>query len=77
MVMLFPTTRPQRRMMLEMTRRLTGRNHKTLVFSNSHRGAELLAIEGKRSGMDIRVHRAGLPARHPPGRPRRCSGAAA
>ena len=63
-VMLFPTTRPQRRMMLEMTRRLTGRNHKTLVFSNSHRGAELLAIEAKRSGIDIRVHRAGLPARH-------------
>ncbi|MCE2508685.1 MAG: DEAD/DEAH box helicase [Nitrosopumilaceae archaeon] len=64
MVMLFPATRPQRQMMLDMTRRLTKQNHKTLVFSNSHRGAELFAMDAKRSGMDVRVHRAGLPARH-------------
>ena len=62
--MLFPTSRPQRQMMLHMTRQLTGQGHKTLVFSNSHRNAELFAIEAKKAGMGVRVHRAGLGARH-------------
>ena len=61
---LFPTMRPQRQMMLDMTRRLTKRGHKTLVFSNSHRGAELFAIDAGKMGVSVRVHRAGLAASH-------------
>ena len=63
-VILFPTTRPQRQMMLDMTRRLTKRGHKTLVFGNSHRSAEMFAIDARRMGINIRVHRAGLAASH-------------
>lgn len=63
-VMLFPTTRSQTQMMLDMTRRLTKRRHTTLVFSNSHRGAETFAIDAKKKGISIRVHRAGLSHRY-------------
>lgn len=63
-IILYPSTRTQRQMMLDVAGVLTGRGHKTLVFSNSHRAAELFAIGAKREGMRVDVHRAGLSARH-------------
>ena len=62
--MLYPVLHTQRAMMIELAKKMTGQNHKTMVFSNSHRNAEILAIQARRQKVDIRVHRAGLPARH-------------
>ncbi len=59
-VMLFPSLRTQRSLMSDLTKKLTASGHKTIVFSNSHQGAELLAIQTKKLGVSIKVHRAGL-----------------
>ena len=64
LVMLFPSQRRQREMMLDVTGGLTGRGHRTLVFSNSHKGAEMLAIGAKRRRISMMVHRSGLPAEY-------------
>ncbi len=60
LVMLFPSLRKQWEMMLDVTGKMIKGGHKTLVFSNSHRGAELLAMDAKRAGVDMMVHRSGL-----------------
>ena len=59
-VMLFPSLRTQRNLMVELTKKMTEKNHKTMVFSNSHLNSELLAIQAKRQKVNIKVHRAGL-----------------
>ena len=59
-VMLFPSLRTQRNLMVELTKKLTEKNHKTMVFNNSHLNSELLAIQAKRQKVNIKVHRAGL-----------------
>lgn len=59
-VMLFPSLRTQRKLMVELTKKMTEKNHKTMVFSNSHLNSELLAIQAKRQKVNIKVHRAGL-----------------
>ncbi len=59
-VMLFPSLRTQRSLMVELTRKLTEKNHKTMVFNNSHLNSELLAIQAKKQKVNIKVHRAGL-----------------
>ena len=63
-VMLFPSLRTQRKLMVELTKKLTDKNHKTMVFSNSHLNAELLAMQGKKQKINIKVHRAGLMANY-------------
>ena len=63
-VMLFPSLRTQRNLMVELTKKMTERNHKTMVFSNSHLNSELLAIQAKRQKINIKVHRAGLMANY-------------
>ena len=63
-VMLFPSLRTQRKLMVELTKRMTEKNHKTMVFSNSHLNSELLAIQAKRQKINIKVHRAGLMANY-------------
>jgi DEAD/DEAH box helicase domain-containing protein len=63
-VMLFPSLRTQRKLMVELTKIMTGKNHKTMVFSNSHLNSELLAIQAKRQKINIKVHRAGLMANY-------------
>ncbi len=63
-VMLFPSLRTQRKLMVELTKKMTERNHKTMVFSNSHLNSELLAIQAKRQKVNIKVHRAGLMANY-------------
>ena len=59
-VMLFPSLRTQRKLMIELTKKMTEKNHKTMVFSNSHLNSELLAIQAKKQKINIKVHRAGL-----------------
>ena len=62
--MLFPSLRTQRALMVELTKKLTGKNHKTMVFNNSHLNSELLAIQAKKQKVNIKVHRAGLMANY-------------
>jgi DEAD/DEAH box helicase domain-containing protein len=62
--MLFPSLRTQRALMVELTKKLTQKNHKTMVFNNSHLNSELLAIQAKRQKVNIKVHRAGLIANY-------------
>ena len=63
-VMLFPSLRTQRKLMVELTKKMTEKNHKTMVFSNSHLNSELVAIQAKRQKVNIKVHRAGLMANY-------------
>ncbi len=63
-VMIFPTLRSQRALMVDLTKKLTEKNHKTMVFSNSHLNSELLAIQAKKQKINIKVHRAGLMANY-------------
>ena len=62
--MVFPSLRTQGALMADLTEKLVGGGHKTMAFSNSHLGAELLADQAKRRGVRIGVHRAGLAADH-------------
>ena len=59
-VMLFPSLRTQRALMVDLTKRMTEKNHKTMVFNNSHQNSELLAIQARKQKVNIKVHRAGL-----------------
>lgn len=63
-VMMFPSLRTQRALMVDLTKRLTQKNHKTMVFSNSHLNSELLAIQARKQKVNIKVHRAGLMANY-------------
>jgi len=63
-VMLFPSLRTQRALMVDLTKKLTEKKHKTMVFSNSHLNSELLAMQAKRLKVNIKVHRAGLMANY-------------
>ena len=63
-VMIFPSLRTQRSLMVELTRKLTQKNHKTMIFNNSHLNSELLAIQAKKQKVNIKVHRAGLMANY-------------
>lgn len=60
-VMIFPSLRSSRSLVLDLVKTLTSSGARTLVFSSSHLNAELTAFYGKRNDVDIRVHRAGLP----------------
>ncbi len=62
--MLFPSLRTQRALMVELTKKLTQKNHKTMIFNNSHLNSELLAIQAKKQKVNIKVHRAGLMANY-------------
>jgi DEAD/DEAH box helicase domain-containing protein len=59
-VMLFPSLRSHRSLVIDLVKRTTGGGHKTIVFSNSHLGSELLSFYLSRQGIKIKVHRAGL-----------------
>ena len=60
LVIIFPSLHSQRSLMLDLLKLLTTKNHKTIAFSKSHLGSELLAFYSSRQGTQIRVHRAGL-----------------
>jgi DEAD/DEAH box helicase domain-containing protein len=58
--MLFPALRSHRSLVLDLVKRTTESGHKTIAFSNSHLGSELLSFYLSRQGIKIKVHRAGL-----------------
>ena len=39
---------PKRALMVNLTKKLTEKNHKTMVFNNSHLNSELLAMQAKK-----------------------------
>ena len=57
--MLYPSLRSNKSLVIELIKKIT-KNHKTLVFSNSHLSAELIAFISSKQGIKIGVHRAGL-----------------
>ncbi len=63
-LMLFPSLRTQRALMVDLIKKLTSRKHKTMVFSNSHKNSELVAMQARKQNVDIKVHRAGLMANY-------------
>jgi len=63
-VMIFPSMRTQRSLMIELLEKLTAKKHKTMVFSNSHLNSELVAMQARKKKIDIKVHRAGLMANY-------------
>jgi DEAD/DEAH box helicase domain-containing protein len=63
-LMLFPSLRTQRALMVDLIKKLTSKKHKTMVFSNSHKNSELLAMQARKQKVDIKVHRAGLMANY-------------
>jgi DEAD/DEAH box helicase domain-containing protein len=50
--------------MIDLTKKMTEKNHKTMVFNNSHLNSELLAIQARKQKINIKVHRAGLMANY-------------
>jgi DEAD/DEAH box helicase domain-containing protein len=60
LVIIFPSLHSQRSLMLDNLKRLIKAGHKTIAFSKSHLGSELLAFYSNKQGNQIRVHRAGL-----------------
>jgi len=63
-VMIFPSLRTQRALMVNLTKNMTEKNHKTMIFNNSHLNSELLAIQARKQKVNIKVHRAGLMANY-------------
>lgn len=61
LAIIFPSLRSYRSLALDLLRQTTKRKHKTIAFSGSHLGSELMAFYGSRQGVNIKVHRAGLP----------------
>lgn len=60
---LYPSLRSNKSLVSELIKKIT-KNHKTLVFSNSHLSAELIAFTLSKQGIKIGVHRAGLPPKN-------------
>ncbi len=60
---LYPSLRSNKSLVIDLIKKIT-KNHKTLVFSNSHLSAELIAFTSSKQGIKIGVHRAGLPPKN-------------
>ncbi|MBS7288486.1 MAG: DEAD/DEAH box helicase [Candidatus Freyarchaeota archaeon] len=64
LVMLYPTGRSFRTMMVDVLARCVGAGLKTLVFANTHKDAETIFRIAKRRGLNVLMHRGGLPENH-------------
>jgi DEAD/DEAH box helicase domain-containing protein len=62
LAIIFPSLRSHRSLALDILKEAAKGKHRTIAFSNSHLGSELLAFYAARQGVSIRVHRAGLTA---------------
>jgi len=60
-LMLYPTGRSFRTMMVDVLARCVGAGLKTLVFANTHKDAETILRIARRKGLDVLIHRSGLP----------------
>lgn len=63
LAIVFPSLRSRRSLALDLVKQATRAGHRTIAFSGSHLGAELMAFYAARQGVSIRVHRAGLTAK--------------
>jgi DEAD/DEAH box helicase domain-containing protein len=63
LAIIFPSLRSRRSLALDLVKQTTRGKHRTIAFSGSHLGAELMAFYAARQGVSIRVHRAGLTAK--------------
>jgi len=63
LAIIFPSLRSRRSLALDLVRQAAKGRHRTIAFSGSHLGAELMAFYAARQGVSIRVHRAGLTAK--------------
>ncbi|MEM3511201.1 MAG: DEAD/DEAH box helicase [Candidatus Jordarchaeales archaeon] len=61
LVMLYPTGRSFRTMMVDVMARCIGAGMKTLAFANTHKDAETMFRIAKRRGLNVLIHRGGLP----------------
>jgi DEAD/DEAH box helicase domain-containing protein len=59
LAIIFPSLRSHRSLAIDLVKQ-AAKKHRTIAFSGSHLGAELLAFYAARQGVSIRVHRAGL-----------------
>ncbi|MGD1838882.1 MAG: DEAD/DEAH box helicase [Nitrososphaeraceae archaeon] len=59
-VMIYPALRSNRSLIIDLIKKTTKNKSKTLIFSNSHQSAELIAFNSYKNGLKIGVHRAGL-----------------
>ena len=59
-IILFPSLRSRRSLMIDLVKQMATSNHKTIAFNKSHLGSELLAFYLSKQGLKIKVHRAGL-----------------
>ena len=59
-VILFPSLHSQRSLMIDLVTQTITNKHKTIAFSKSHLGSELLVFYLSKQGFRIKVHRAGL-----------------
>ena len=59
-VMVYPALRSNRSLTIDLIKKTTNNKNKTLIFSNSHQSAELIAFNSYKNGLKIGVHRAGL-----------------
>ncbi|MDX1371833.1 MAG: DEAD/DEAH box helicase, partial [Nitrososphaeraceae archaeon] len=56
---IYPSLRSNSSLRIDIIKKIA-KKHKTLIFSNSHLSAELLAFNSSKSGIKIGVHRSGL-----------------
>jgi len=59
-LMLLPTLRSNRALILDVCKTMVREGHRVLLFSNSHLNAELTAFYARRQNLKVAVHRAGL-----------------
>ncbi len=59
-VMLFPSLRSNRSLVIDLVKKTTGEGYKTIAFNNSHLSSELLSFYLSKQGIKNKVHRAGL-----------------
>ena len=59
-VILFPSLRSNRSLVIDLVKQTTGDGHKTIAFNNSHLASELLSFYLSKQGIKNKVHRAGL-----------------
>ena len=62
LAIMFPSLRSHRSFAIDLVKH-SAKKHRTIAFSGSHLGSELLAFYAARQGVSIRVHRAGLTAK--------------
>ena len=61
-LMLYPKNRSSYSLVIDLIK--TFKDKKVLIFTNSHRTAELLTLIAKKSGLKVDIHRAGLSKEH-------------